>query len=539
MKIAIIGFGYVGRAFYSFFKTYGYYEVSVFDNDEKVLKEFDYVSSKLEDVNLSDLIVICVPTPANSDGSVNTNIVDEVLSVIGSEKLVLIKSTIPPNITDKFSKKYPYLHIVFSPEYIGESKYFLPLPYDFNKEVIKTPYFIFGGDCRDTDKIVKIFSKIAGPTKEYIQTSSLNAELCKYMENSFFATKIIFCNEFYKICESFGANYSQVRELWLKDVRINKMHTMIYDNEDTLCFSGKCLPKDLSGIIQHTIKQGYQPEFLQKVQECNNEIHKLNILMIHRVHIHANQLINPLYFERGLVVSIFKIEQIINSFLERGMSFGSLEQCLSNPNKYFCLTFDDGFKEHIEVAKRISKKYNATQESLIFCINVGNLAYNICNAMDIVYYMAYHSQIELLFEYMNIKNLNNDMINNILLIKQYLLKQSPEFFKSLTQAFSCDEIQNNYLNIRDIQEISQIATIASHGITHRDLRFHQDLSTEEILESKDILEEMLNKEITIFCYPEGKNDAFLQESCKELGFQYALSIQHSKKNNYSVGRRYC
>ncbi len=268
MKVAIAGFGYVGRAFYEFFKSH--YEVVVYDNSREICAKFEFVADVPSVLGDADLVVVCVPTPCNTDGSADISQVTEVLGELKSNQLVLIKSTIPPRSTDEFSRKFAHLRLVFSPEYIGESDFYLPPPYDFSKEVVKSSFFIFGGAAKDTREMVEIFARIAGPVKEYIQTTALNAELCKYMENAFFACKIIFCNEFAHICEAFGADYNAVRELWLKDPRITKTHTSIYDNGESY-FGGKCLPKDLSGIIASAKKAGYEAKFLQTIKELNRK----------------------------------------------------------------------------------------------------------------------------------------------------------------------------------------------------------------------------------------------------------------------------
>ena len=242
-KIGIIGYGYVGKAFYEFFKNH--YEIYVYDNNEEKIHEAQQEKINIRHINNLNtdsqnlhLIVICVNTPSKEDGSTNIENVDNVLATIQGEKLVLIKSTIPPKSTNNFSKKYPHLRLVFSPEYIGESIYYLPYPYNFHKEVIKVPYFIFGGKDKDTSEAIEYYILVAGPTKEYIQTDSLSAEICKYMENTYFATKIIFCNEFYNLCKHFNTEYTKVRELWLKDNRINKLHTLIYNQDKPFCFGG-------------------------------------------------------------------------------------------------------------------------------------------------------------------------------------------------------------------------------------------------------------------------------------------------------------
>ena len=77
-----------------------------------------------------------------------------------------------------------------------------------------------------------------------------------------------------------------------------------------------------------------------------------------------------------MVIGYEKLKSIIDEFLEKGFEFGSLKQCLLNPNRYFCLSFDDGFKEHLWVAKDLVKSYNIDKKSMLFAINVGNSIYH-------------------------------------------------------------------------------------------------------------------------------------------------------------------
>ena len=78
-----------------------------------------------ETVNSSDIIFLSVPTPVNSDGSINLNIVDgalnEINDCIKNDPIVLIRSTVTPGTSQIFEEKYPKLNIVFNPEFLTEN----------------------------------------------------------------------------------------------------------------------------------------------------------------------------------------------------------------------------------------------------------------------------------------------------------------------------------------------------------------------------------------------------------------------------------
>lgn len=91
------------------------------------------------------------------------------------------------------------------------------------------------------------------------------------MENAYLATKVTFVNEFRKICEAFGADWHTVREGWLLDPRIEPTHTAAFATAPG--FAGKCLPKDLSAIIQAATRSGYDPGLLNEVLRSNERFH--------------------------------------------------------------------------------------------------------------------------------------------------------------------------------------------------------------------------------------------------------------------------
>ena len=97
--------------------------------------------------------------------------------------------------------------------------------------------------------------------------SAKTAEMAKYMENSFFAVKVIFCNEFFDIAKAFGIDY-ELRETWLEDPRIGRSHTFVYRNNQG--YGGACLPKDVNSIIYQADEKKVNCNLLKAVREKNN-----------------------------------------------------------------------------------------------------------------------------------------------------------------------------------------------------------------------------------------------------------------------------
>ena len=239
-------------------------------------KETFFTGQNREAVNNCDLAIICVPTPMGKEGEVDLSIIEETIEWLDTP-LILIKSTIPPTTTKRLIEKTGK-KIVFSPEYIGEGNYVVqwwkdqgyPHPTDMKKH----DFQIFGGERDATSGVLQFFKKILGPGVVYAQTDSTTAELVKYMENSWGATKVIFSNEFCKIAESFGVDYDELRELHLLDGRTEKMHTAVF--KDNRGFGGKCYPKDVNGIVKASEEAGYEPKLLKSVLSVNNDLRKDN-----------------------------------------------------------------------------------------------------------------------------------------------------------------------------------------------------------------------------------------------------------------------
>lgn len=266
-KVAVVGYGYVGKGVYKFFE----------DNFETIF--FDpHVegSASKEEINSCDLAVVSVPTPMGDDGSCNLSIIEETLAWLDAP-LILIKSTIPPTTTKKLCEKTGK-KICFSPEFLGEGggvPYFVPYwKYPHPTDMKAHSFQIIGGDKETASKISDFFVSVMGPEAKFFLTDSTTAEVVKYMENSFIATKVIFCNEFYNIAKAFGVEYKELRELWLSDERMGRMFSAVFP--DRRGFGGKCLPKDVNAIAKASEKAGYEPKFIKAVLENNDRIRMEN-----------------------------------------------------------------------------------------------------------------------------------------------------------------------------------------------------------------------------------------------------------------------
>lgn len=269
-RVALFGYGYVGRAMASFLAKK--FDVIVYDPliTSESNTPFVHFVTHQSDMRDCVLSVVTTPTPMNTDGSCDTSIVEQSVRNAPTT-LVLIKSTITPGTTDRL-RASTGKRIVFSPEYIGESSYYNPY---FGKDMVEVPFLICGGEKQDTGHIIDLFLPILGPTKKYFQTTALNAEIIKYMENVYFATKVTFMNEMYEICETLGADWHDVREGWLHDPRIEPMHTAVFTSNRG--FGGKCYPKDLNALIVASQHAGYNPELLQQVKRSNEFFTQKNV----------------------------------------------------------------------------------------------------------------------------------------------------------------------------------------------------------------------------------------------------------------------
>lgn len=247
--VGIIGNGHVGGAMKKLFE-----DAVVYD------KYKGYITR--EQINECDIAFVCVPTPMADDGHCDTTAVDEVLDWCAT-KVIVIRSTVPVGYTER-KKKELGKRIVFQPEYYGETHHH-PLA-----DLRNRTWITLGGSAEDTTEVVKEYQKVYTADVEIVKTDASTAELAKYMENCFYATKVTFCNEMYDIAKKCGVDYDELREVWLKDPRISRSHTFVY--EDNRGYGGSCLPKDIAALAYISEECGVNHDLLDAVIKKNNYV---------------------------------------------------------------------------------------------------------------------------------------------------------------------------------------------------------------------------------------------------------------------------
>ena len=299
-RISIVGIGYVGLCTAIGFATKGYKAITSTHNPEKAasinkgIPTFyePYLQQSLQKVvkngylkcvldrekaiSNTDVTFITTATPSQPNGSVNlqyiknsTREIAEALNKKDTYHLVVVKSTLVPGTTQSIVKPTLEKHsdkqcgidfgLCMNPEFLREGSAL--------HDILNPDRIIIGEyDNRSGDTLEALYrdfySDKAPPT---IRTNLPTAELIKYANNAFLATKISFINTIANICESIsGVDITTVAEGIGLDQRINPRFLRA-----GLGYGGSCFPKDVKALIAFSNQLGYVPTILQAVQEVN------------------------------------------------------------------------------------------------------------------------------------------------------------------------------------------------------------------------------------------------------------------------------
>ena len=265
-KIGIIGRGFVGSAVEFGFSAQTGCDTQVKIYDKDPTKSIHTLG---ETVNESDFIFLSVPTPSNPDGSMHLGILESVLrdiQVVNKRKdnIILIRSTIIPGTTSKLSKKFNNLNLVFNPEFLTERS----AKFDF----INQSRFILGGRKRITARVAELYRWRFGDSVPCIETNFETAEMIKYMNNCYFATKVSFLNEMKLIADSCGVDWDMAMEGFIRDGRIGHSHLAVPGPDGKKGFGGSCFPKDIQAMINFGRDLNINMNTLEGVWQTNLDV---------------------------------------------------------------------------------------------------------------------------------------------------------------------------------------------------------------------------------------------------------------------------
>ncbi|PPR30406.1 MAG: UDP-glucose 6-dehydrogenase [Alphaproteobacteria bacterium MarineAlpha6_Bin6] len=288
MQITIIGVGYVGLVQAVGLADFGF-NVTCIEKDKEKLRELkfgrvpfyepdledllrknlkrnrlNFTDNYLDNIAQSDVIFICVGTPPKKNGESDLRFVDQVSKEISNKikgyTVIVSKSTVPVGTSRRIEnilKKKNSLKsfdVVSNPEFLREGSAL--------EDFIRPDKVIIG--CR-TIKAEKILKKIYKPlNRPYVVTNNETAEVIKYANNSFLATKITFINEIADLCENIDAEVETVAKAIGLDGRIGPK--FLHPGPG---YGGSCFPKDVKSLIYQGKKNSIDLKIVKAVDKAN------------------------------------------------------------------------------------------------------------------------------------------------------------------------------------------------------------------------------------------------------------------------------
>ncbi|RKD98042.1 UDP-glucose 6-dehydrogenase AglM [Halopiger aswanensis] len=299
MNVSIIGSGYVGTTVAACLADLGHEVVNV-EIDEDIVDAINAGEAPIHESGLeeriaehagaslrattdydevleTDVTLLCLPTPQSDDGSLElapmragAEMLGDALAAKDDDHLVVVKSTVLPGTTEEVVA--PILEEQ-SGTAIGDGI-----------DVAMNPEFLRMGtavqDFLEPDKVVlgtrtdaaaeqlrELYAPIlANDDTHLVETDVREAELIKYANNAFLASKVSLVNDLGNIAKEYGADAYEVLEAVGLDDRISERFM-----RSGLGWGGSCFPKDVAALRAGAREQGYEPELLDAAVAVNDE----------------------------------------------------------------------------------------------------------------------------------------------------------------------------------------------------------------------------------------------------------------------------
>lgn len=248
MKIGVIGYGVVGQACCLPFK----------DRTELTIIDPKHSHKTIEDITDEELIFVCLPAPTLADGSVDASLIYATFSRLCDRKyngLVVLKSTLPPDITRRLYEEYAHefnlknhrIRYIYSPEFITEA--------NWENDALYPSRIIVAGNWKDVGQLetyyYRKFSSISDEV-EFMDATYEEASLVKYAANAYLATKVVWMNQFKELFNDINGSditvWDYFTRLLSSDPRIGNSHLGVPGPDGKYGYGGSCFPKDVKAL---------------------------------------------------------------------------------------------------------------------------------------------------------------------------------------------------------------------------------------------------------------------------------------------------
>lgn len=299
MKLSVFGLGYVGCVSAACFAKEGHEVIGVdvsqtkidiinagkspiveagiseLTNEVVTAKRLRATTNAAEAVRDSEVSLVCVGTPSNTNGSLNLDYIKRVCQEIGAaleakqeRHVVVIRSTMLPGTIESVvvptlevysgKKAGQDFGVCINPEFLREGTSI--------KDFYAPPFTLIGANEEDVAVSVRrLYSKIDAPL--YVVPVKA-AEMVKYACNCFHALKVSFANEIGNIAAGMGIDSHQVMDVFCQDTKLNLSP---YYLKPGFAFGGSCLPKDLRALSYKAKELDVDVPVLSAVLQSNRK----------------------------------------------------------------------------------------------------------------------------------------------------------------------------------------------------------------------------------------------------------------------------
>ena len=315
MNLSVIGSGYVGTTIAACFADLGH-SVTNIDIDAELVKAINAGKSPVHEPGLDNLVsryggdrltattdystvretdvtFLALPTPANADGSINLSVITDGAETLGKslaskgdEHLVVVKSTVTPGTTEEVlapaiaKAAGREIDIAMNPEFLREGSAV--------SDFLNPDKIVFGAATpRSHERLTDVFTPLVDQTDTtIIGTGIREAEMTKYANNTFLATKVSLINELGNICKEHGVDSYEVADTIGLDDRIGDQFL-----RSGVGWGGSCFPKDMAALIAAADEKGYDASLLRAAVEVNDkQPHRLLSLLDQHVDVSGKRV---------------------------------------------------------------------------------------------------------------------------------------------------------------------------------------------------------------------------------------------------------